>query len=188
MDYKYIEQLMERYFAGETSLQEEQILNAFFSQDEVPESLKEFQPLFAWKQVAEAEEQLDEHFDERLLAMIEAEDDEHESATVVQMADRGVKARTVTLSQRLMPLFRAAAVVAIILTLGNDMRFSMNMNSQATDEINYADYKDTFDDPAVAYDQVEDALQLMSEGFSLAGTADSLMPGLHNQYDSLRKE
>ena len=30
-----------------------------------------------------------------------------------------VKARTITLGQRLMPLFRAAAVVAIFLTLGN---------------------------------------------------------------------
>ena len=34
MDYKYIEQLLERYFAAETSLEEEHILRAFFSQKE----------------------------------------------------------------------------------------------------------------------------------------------------------
>ena len=32
MDYKYIEQLLERYWQGETTLQEEAILCNFFSQ------------------------------------------------------------------------------------------------------------------------------------------------------------
>jgi len=36
MDYKYIEQLLERYWRCETSLQEEEILRLFFSQEEVP--------------------------------------------------------------------------------------------------------------------------------------------------------
>ena len=46
-------------------------------------------------------------FDSKLLAII----DEEEPVKV--------KARTITLTQRLMPLFKAAAVVAIFLTLGN---------------------------------------------------------------------
>jgi hypothetical protein len=32
MDYKYIEQLMERYWNAETSMEEESILRSFFSQ------------------------------------------------------------------------------------------------------------------------------------------------------------
>ena len=39
MDYKYIEQLLERYWRCETSLQEEEILRLFFSQEEVPADL-----------------------------------------------------------------------------------------------------------------------------------------------------
>ena len=35
MDYRYIEQLLERYWQCETSIEEERILKAFFSQDEV---------------------------------------------------------------------------------------------------------------------------------------------------------
>ena len=46
MDYKYIEQLLERYWEGETTLQEESILRTFFSQPEVPENLRKYQPLF----------------------------------------------------------------------------------------------------------------------------------------------
>ena len=36
MDYKYISQLLERYWNAETTLQEEEILKAFFQQDNVP--------------------------------------------------------------------------------------------------------------------------------------------------------
>ena len=46
MDYKYIEQLMERYWRGETSLEEEDILRAFFSQDNVPAELLCYRSLF----------------------------------------------------------------------------------------------------------------------------------------------
>ena len=49
MDYKYIEQLLDRYFEAETTLKEEQILKAFFeqSEEELPESLRQYKPLFA---------------------------------------------------------------------------------------------------------------------------------------------
>ena len=49
MDYRYIEQLMERYWEGETTLQEESILRTFFSQPdnlEIPENLRRYQDLF----------------------------------------------------------------------------------------------------------------------------------------------
>lgn len=105
MDYKYINQLLERYWAAETTLEEEKILRTFFSQAEIPAELKPYQSLFAYEGSAKTSEKLGADFDERMLAMIE------ESG--------GETARTITLRQRLMPLFRAAAIVAVILTLGN---------------------------------------------------------------------
>ena len=101
MDYKYIEQLLERYWQGETTLQEEAILRAFFCQPVIPDHLRRYQPLFG----LEKEEPLGDDFDARILGMIEEEDKP--------------KAKVVTLTSRLMPLFKAAAIVAIILTLGN---------------------------------------------------------------------
>ena len=103
MDYKYINQLLERYWQCETTLQEESILRSFFSQDDVPAELEQYKALFAMQQ---QEPKLGDDFDARILAMV-GQDDEKP------------KAKVVTLTSRLMPLFRAAAVVAIILTLGN---------------------------------------------------------------------
>ena len=61
-------------------------------------------------------------------------------------------------------IFKAAAVVAIFLTLGQAAQFSIG-EDRTEDEINYANYKDTYDDPSVAYDKVQSALQLIGEGF-----------------------
>jgi hypothetical protein len=47
MNAHEIKQLLERYWACETSLKEEQELITFFSENEPPEELKVYQPLFA---------------------------------------------------------------------------------------------------------------------------------------------
>ena len=104
MYYKYIEQLLERYWEGETTLQEESILRTFFSQpdsQEIPENLRKYQDLFRCE--LQKEEPLGEDFDARILKQI----------------GEAPVAKTVSLKDRLMPLFKAAAIVAIVLTLGN---------------------------------------------------------------------
>ena len=101
MDYKYIEQLLERYWQGETTLQEETILKTFFSQPDIPEDLRKYSALFTYE--AEKAEGLGDDFDARML----------------EMTGEAPKTKTVTLTSRLMPLFKAAAIVAIVLTLGN---------------------------------------------------------------------
>ena len=111
MDYKYIEQLLERYWKCETSLEEEQILRTFFSQENVPVSLLPYKDLFTYEQVDVESTKLGDDFDRKMLEM------------VGELAP--VKARTISLTQRLKPLFKAAAIVAIILTLGNAMQVAM---------------------------------------------------------------
>ena len=101
MDYKYIEQLLERYWEGETTLQEEAILRAFFSQDDVPANLIKYKSLF---DCGLQEETLSDDFDARILEQIGSDEP---------------KAKIVTLASRLKPLFKAAAIVAILLTIGN---------------------------------------------------------------------
>lgn len=110
MDYKYINQLVERYWQGETSLEEEQILRTFFSQKDIPADLESYRVLFEYEQTEPQNDVLGDDFDQRMLSMID---------------DKPVvKARIITMSQRLAPLFKAAAVVAIILTLSQAAQMS----------------------------------------------------------------
>ena len=161
MDYKYIEQLLERYWQCETSLEEESILQTFFAQKEVPTEFLKYKGLFSLPMEEKQENVLGADFDKKVLAAIK------EEGSHVK-----VKAIRVSLRERLMPLFKSAAVVAIILSLGGAAQFQFGKNG-STDEINYADYKDTYKDPAMAYDQVEDALELISEGFCQSAEGDS---------------
>lgn len=103
MDYKYIEQLLERYWQCETSLEEESELRAFFSKGEIPAHLLQYRDLFVYQQV-QRETGLGEDFDARILAQVEPP---------------VVKARRLTLVGRFMPLLKAAAVVAFMLSLGS---------------------------------------------------------------------
>ena len=63
MDYKYINQLLERYWNCETSLEEEGILRAFFSQKDVPVELRQYQSLFAYQQMESKAKHLGADFD-----------------------------------------------------------------------------------------------------------------------------
>ena len=120
MDYRYIEQLMERYWNAETSQEEESILRTFFSQKDIPAEMEYLRPLFVDEAVGE---KLDDDFDARILAMIGQETNEALTSHPSPLnSETVVKAREVSLTQRLMPLFKAAAVVAIILTLGGALQ------------------------------------------------------------------
>ncbi len=114
MDYKYINQLLEHYWRCETTLEEEEILRAFFAQEKVPGDLLRYRPLFAYQQQEKAADVLGDDFDEKILSMTEE--------------PKKVKARVIKMSDRLRPLFKAAAVVAIFLTLGNAMQMPFNEN------------------------------------------------------------
>lgn len=123
---EHIEQLLERYFNAETTLEEESVLRDFFSKGDVPADLEQWSALF----VANDDEVLGSDFDARILSMIDAE-------------QPVVKARVITLHQRLMPLFKAAAVVAIILTLGGALQAPFDSTWSTPDD--YARYQQQLD-------------------------------------------
>ncbi|MBO7120431.1 MAG: pyruvate ferredoxin oxidoreductase [Bacteroidaceae bacterium] len=107
MDYKYIEQLLERYWECQTTLEEEAILRTFFRQEDVPASLLPYRALFI-EEDEMAAEHLGKDFREKMLRLV----GEDAPAQVC-------KARRVTFMRRLRPFYRAAGLVAILLTIGN---------------------------------------------------------------------
>jgi len=120
MDYKYIEQLMERYWNAETTLEEERVLRAFFSQQDIPAGMEQWRSLFADEASSQT---LDDDFDARMMEMI-GQDDHHTNTqfSIFNFQFSTPTARRVSLKERLMPLFRAAAVVAIIITVGGALQ------------------------------------------------------------------
>lgn len=157
MDYTYIEHLLERYWEAETSPAEEAILKNFFTLPELPAQFAPYRPLFA-AQAAMSEVTLDASFDERVMAAIKATDDAPRIKT---------KARRITWVKQLSPLYKAAAVVAIVLTLGNAVQYSWQTaeSDEATLlDYQYSDYKDTYSDDKSAYEVASKALNTLSIG------------------------
>jgi len=75
MDSKIIHQLLEKYWEGETSLQEEASLRAFFNQEEVPKEFANVQPLFQFFK-KEQEAYLDSDFEKRLSTKLKVVDNQ----------------------------------------------------------------------------------------------------------------
>lgn len=176
MDYKYIENLIERYFECKTNTQEEQILRSFFQQDEIPEKLAQYQPLFATL-AEEAEATLPADFDAKLGGVIA---DLNRAGSTSPLAITMVK-----LNRTLRPFYKAVASVAIIVTTGVVANSFMSKADSDNVDYNYAEYKDTDTDPQVAYSQVSDALKDLSEALSgnnvLTGDSAAALPSLQAQ-------
>ena len=134
MDYKYIEQLLERYWKCETSLEEEHILRTFFSQKNVPDSLRQYKDLFCYEHSEKHADVLGSDFDAKMLSMINEPEP--------------VKAVTISLRQRFMPLIKAAAAVVIVLTFGNVAQVAFTDGGQPEPAV--AGFQRTHNGPSVA--------------------------------------
>lgn len=120
MDHKYIEQLLERYWRAETSLAEEDILRTFFSQPGLPAHLAPCAPLFEAQRNAQADAPGTD-FDERLRQRLEGE------------GHQRCKALRMTVRHRIAPLLKAAAAVAIVLTVGSAARHAFEDSATPAD-------------------------------------------------------
>ena len=127
MDYKYIEQLLERYWACETTLEEEQILHTFFLQENLPAHLEAYKSIFAL-QNEQAQPKLSADFDTRVLQRIGEEQKPRET----------FHAHRITFRQRLRPLYQAAGLVALLLTIGTAAQHSIAENNEENQPPTYA--------------------------------------------------
>ncbi|MCF0192919.1 MAG: pyruvate ferredoxin oxidoreductase [Prevotella sp.] len=114
-DYKYIEQLLEAYFNGETTIEEEKILRTFFCQEELPKSMVQYRELFVYEQTEPQTDRLSADFDAKIMQLI-ADEEAKNSTKVVKFAK--VSGMTHSVMRALQPFFRAAAVVAVVITIG----------------------------------------------------------------------
>ena len=164
MDYKYIEQLLDKYWACETTPAEERVLRAFFSQGKVPAKLARYKDLFAYEE-AQTQIAASTGLSQRLEA--EAEKADRHSLTV--------KMRRAPISMRLRPLIKAAAAVAVVAVIGTAAQHAFNQEPQQKAwDYNAANYKDSYENPQEAYETLDDGIKELKDALISTDNADSL--------------
>jgi hypothetical protein len=131
-----IENLIEKYFEGETTLAEETRLRAYFNQTEVEESLKPYQPLFQFFE-NEKEQTPGSGFDQKLMAKIES------------------PAKMVTMRNWRRTTLRIAAVGIVLIAAFMLLKPNGPKPHQGATIIEITD-------PGMAYDETVEALRLLS--------------------------
>lgn len=116
LDYKYIEQLLEAYFNCETTIEEEKILRTFFCQEDIPEHMVQYRDLFIYEQSEPKADSLGADFDEKMMKMVENQGT-NLGTKVVKLPFASLTVHSVL--KPLKPFFRAAAIVAVVITIGN---------------------------------------------------------------------
>jgi hypothetical protein len=142
MDSKRIEELLNRYWKCETSLQEEQLLREYFNGDHVDDTLKENIPLFKFFQHQRNESVEDVGFDDKVVSKIETP----------------IKTRSVSW------LYNAVRIAAGVLVLVTAMWFVRSEIRKSTPQ----EVVDTYDDPHLALEETKKALLMISKSFGTA--------------------
>jgi len=141
MDYKHIEDLLQKYWNAETSLQEEQELKLFFSNETVPEHLKEAANLFRYFEMQKNVRMQDDAFDRNL--------------------KQKIKPQGKSISMSFPQVARIAAGLFVVIAA----TFFIHQEVQKA----YPDeQEDTYNDPQVAFEETKKALMMISKSFNKA--------------------
>lgn len=140
MDYKRIEDLVEKYWACETSIVEEKELRAFFKNEQVPEKLKETALLFQYFELEGSQKKLGADFDQQLLHQLENNEPKKKTVVVHWFT----------------PYAKVAAVVIIVAGLSFLVTRTIRQAEKETQ------LTDTFERPEDAFEETKKALLLIS--------------------------
>lgn len=157
MNIERIHTLLEKYWNCETSVSEEQELQAFFNFGDIPADLLQFVPVFAYKQKQQAIA-LSDDFDKKLEASIREADKQKQYITIKIFE----------------PFLRIVASIILILGIGISVYFFAKQNNQV--------FAETYNDPSAALEQATSALQKLS--IALQSTEEASLKSLE-QLDNL---
>ena len=151
MDYNNINKILDKYWEGETSLQEEQTLHHYFNSGEVADELKEIQPLFVYFQEEQATCIENSKFDEALIAQLET--------TIVQPMQLQPKQKR---RRRVISLVSRAAAI-VLLVIGSMVVYQNVYQEQSPVAVNEPlQLEDLSEEERLAYEQTKAALAYLS--------------------------
>lgn len=142
MDSEKIDELMNKYWNCETSLEEEQQLQAYFRSSSVPEQLKETALLFRYFDEQKHKSLTDVSFD----------------SSVIRKINAPKKGRVTSLLYNSMRI--AAGIVVLIVAVWL-VRIEVRETTQQ-------EMADTYDDPKMAFEETKKALMMISKSFGAA--------------------
>lgn len=149
MDSKKLEELLQKYWNCETSLEEEQQLREYFCNEKVPEQGKEAASLFQYFE-QQKQQSVNEYFDKALLGQLKKP-----KARPTGSSGRGKVTNLVQTSLRI------AAGIAVLVAAVFFVRQEIRKNDTLAME-------DTYDDPQKALEETKKALMMISKGFGRA--------------------
>jgi hypothetical protein len=160
MDSKQLEQLLEKYWNCETSLEEEKQLRDFF-QGEVPENLKDTADLFRYFETQQSKSVGGSDFDAALIKRIK------------QPEGRSVK--------MISNYARIAAGIIVVVTATYFVR-------QEVRKAYPPEIVDTYSDPKLALEETKKALMMISKGFNKAQKEAEKIKAFNEAEEKLQKQ
>lgn len=139
MDCKNIKALLDKYWEGETSLEEEQVLRRYFNEEKVAKDLEAFRPLFLYLK----------------------QEKQQSSTQSFEQLVQPTNVRFLWLKTAI-----AAASIVLVLLLGGLVYQENNRPAHKLAAENSALAKDTYKDPEQAYQEAKAALLLISKGLN----------------------
>ena len=137
----------------------------FFAQPDVPANLARYKALFVYEQ-QQAADGLGEDFDERL-CQLAGVDKEKENET-----DSGACKAPLVCNARLQPLYRAVAILAVVLVIGNGVQYVFDSRKPVAEwDYNPDNYQDSYNNPKEAYETLNDGIEELKD--VLSSSADS---------------
>ena len=162
MDSKQIEQLLEKYWNCETSLEEEKMLRDYF-RGEVPESLKETADLFRYFEMQQANAVGGSDFDAAVIKQIKHQKPEGKSVKMF------------------INYARIAAGLIVVVTATYFVR--LEVRKAYPPEI-----VDTYSDPKLALEETKKALMMISKGFNKAQKEAGKIKAFNEAEEKLQKQ
>lgn len=143
MDSSKLQLLLQKYWSGETTLEEEQLLKDHFQQAEVPDELSEVAAMFRYFDQTKKNALNDIAFDRTLIEKVTGKPNQGKSRNLVFNS------------------MRIAAGVVVVMAATWFIRKEIR---QTTPQ----EVVDTYDDPKLAFEETKKALMMISKSFGTA--------------------
>jgi len=159
MDSSKLQQLLQKYWSGETTLEEELLLKDHFQQAEVPEELREVAAMFRYYDQTKKNALNDIAFDRTLIEKVTGKSKQGKVKNLVFNS------------------MRIAAGVVVVMAATWFIRKEIR---QTTPQ----EVVDTYDDPKLAFEETKKALMMISKSF---GTAEEQAKKI-NMFNEFQEE